>query len=82
MWVVMLFGVKNGWPTYQKTTTKTFREYVNMFMKIFLDDFIVFSDLPTNLDKFKKCFIKCKEFGISLNPNKCVFMNNFGIRYV
>jgi hypothetical protein len=50
-------------------------------MKIFLDDFIVFSDLPTYLEKFMKCFIKCKEFG-NLNPKKCVFMNNFGIHYV
>jgi hypothetical protein len=78
----MPFGVKNGWPTYQKVITKTFREYIDMSMKIFLDDFIVFSDLPTYLEKLKKCFIKCKEFGISLNPNKCVFMNNFGIHYV
>jgi hypothetical protein len=36
-----MFGVKNGPPTYQKAITKTFREYLNNFMKIFLDDFIV-----------------------------------------
>jgi hypothetical protein len=43
-------------------------------MKIFLDNFIVFSDLSTHLKKLKKCFLKCREFGISLNPNKCAFM--------
>jgi hypothetical protein len=43
-------------------------------MKIFLDDFIIFSDLSTHLEKFKKCFLKCKEYGISLNPKKCAFM--------
>jgi hypothetical protein len=51
-------------------------------MKIFLDDFIVFGDLSTHLEKFKKCFLKCKEYGINLNLNKCAFMvfwNYFGI---
>jgi hypothetical protein len=43
-------------------------------MKIFLDDFIIFSDLSTHLEKFRNCFLKCRKFGISLNPNKCTFM--------
>jgi hypothetical protein len=42
-------------------------------MKIFLDDFIVFSDLSSHLEKLK-CFFKCREFGISLNFDKCAFM--------
>ncbi len=45
-----------------------------MFMKIFLDDFIIFNDLSTHLEKLNKCFIKCREFGISLNFDKCAFM--------
>jgi hypothetical protein len=71
VWVVIPFGVKNGPPTYQKTITKTFHEYIDVFMKIFLDDFTIFSDLSTHLDKLKKCFLKCRKFGISMNPNKC-----------
>jgi hypothetical protein len=43
-------------------------------MKTFQDDFIIFSDLSIHLENFKKCFLKCREFGISLNPNKCTFM--------
>ncbi len=43
-------------------------------MKIFLDDFTIFNDLSTHLEKFRKCFFKCKEFGISLNPEKCAFV--------
>jgi hypothetical protein len=78
VWVVMAFGVKNGPPTYQRVVTKAFHEYIDVFMKIFLDDFIVFSDLPTHLDKLKKYFLKCKEYGISLNLKKCAFMVFFG----
>ncbi len=74
VWVVMPFGVKNGPPTYQKVITKAFHEYINVFMKIFLDDFIVFSDLSTHLEKPIKCFLKCIKYGISLNPKKCAFM--------
>jgi hypothetical protein len=70
----MPFVVKNGPPTYWSALTKTFREYINVFMKIFLDDFIIFSDLSTHLEEFRKCFLKCREFGINLNPNKCAFM--------
>jgi hypothetical protein len=41
----MLFGAKNEPPTYQRAITKTFHEYIDVFMKIFLDDFIIFNDL-------------------------------------
>ncbi len=41
----MLFGVKNGPPTYQRDITKTFKKYLDNFMKIFLDDFIMYSDM-------------------------------------
>jgi hypothetical protein len=30
--------------------------------------------MSTHLEKLKKCFIKCKEFSISLNLDKCAFM--------
>jgi hypothetical protein len=49
----MPFGVKNGPPTYQRVVTKAFHEYINVFMKIFLDDFIVFNDLSIHLEKLK-----------------------------
>jgi hypothetical protein len=48
-------------------------------MKIFLDDFIVYNDMDIHLDSLRLCFQKCNEFGISLNPNKCVFMVFLGI---
>ncbi len=74
VWVVMPFGVKNGPPTYQRVVTKTSCDCIDVFMKIILDDFIIFNDLLIHLEKIFKCFFKCKEFGISLNPNKCAFM--------
>ncbi len=74
MWIVMPFGVKNGLPTNQRAITKVFHEYIDVFMEIFHDDFTIFNNLSTHHEKLKKCFLKCKEFGISLNLNKCAFM--------
>jgi hypothetical protein len=43
-------------------------------MKIFLNDFTMYSDMDSHLQKLKLCFQKCREYGINLNPNKCAFM--------
>jgi len=51
-----------------------FRKSLNKFIKISLDDFTMYSDMDTFLTKPKLCFQKFKEFGISLNLNKCAFM--------
>jgi hypothetical protein len=49
IWKVMLFGVKNGPPTYHKAISKTFREYLDSFMKIVLDDFTVYNDMENHM---------------------------------
>jgi hypothetical protein len=45
----MTFGVKNGPPTYHRVVTKAFKEYLDSFMKIFLDDFTMYSDMESHL---------------------------------
>jgi hypothetical protein len=75
----MLFRVKNEPSTYHRVVTKTFRKYLDNFMKIFLDDFIVYSDMESHLQKLRLCFQKCKEYGNSLNLDKCVFMVFLGM---
>jgi hypothetical protein len=44
-------------------------------MKIFMDEFMVYSDMESHLQKFRLCFQKCRKYGISLNPDKCAFMH-------
>jgi hypothetical protein len=70
----MPFGVKNGPFTYQRVVSKAFIDYLDKFMKIFPNDFIVYNDMDTHLQKLKMCFHKCRKFEINLNPNKCAFM--------
>jgi hypothetical protein len=51
-----------------------FREYLGIFMKLFLDNFSVFNDQNTHLQKLRLCFDKCCEFDICLNLDKCMFL--------
>jgi len=50
--------------------TKTFKEYLESFTKIFMDEFTAYSDMDSHLQNLRLCFQKCKEYGISLNANK------------
>jgi hypothetical protein len=70
----MPFGMKNGPPTYQRVVSKAFKDYLDKFMKIILDDFTMYSDMDIHFVKLKLCFHKCKEFGINLNLDKCAFL--------
>jgi hypothetical protein len=63
----MLFIVKNKPPIYQRVVNRALKYYLNKFMKILVDDFIVYNDMDIHLDKFILCFQNCREFGISLN---------------
>jgi hypothetical protein len=71
---MMPFSVENGSPTYLRVVIKAFREYIDVFMKIFRDDFTIFNDLSTHLEKLNKLFLKCRKFGISFILDKCAFM--------
>jgi hypothetical protein len=72
----MPFGFKNVPPAYQRAMSTSFRDYLGVFTKLFLDDF---NNLYTHLTKLQLCFHKCTKFNISLNPTKCMFLVHLGI---
>ncbi len=74
VWMVMPFGIKNGPPTFQRAISKAFKEYLDQFMKIFLDDFMVYIDMESHLMKHMFCFQNCKKYIINFNLEKCAFM--------
>jgi hypothetical protein len=71
---MMPFGVKNGPPTFKRTISKTFRKYLDQFMKIFINDVMIYIDMDSHLMKLKLFFQKCREYKINFNPKKCAFM--------
>jgi hypothetical protein len=70
------------WIAYlSKVVRKAFREYIDVFMKIFLDDYIIFSDLSNHIEKLIKCFLKCKKLSFIQSKEMCIhslFLNYLG----
>ncbi len=75
----MPFRLENAPPTYQWALSMAFKEYLGVFMKLFLDNFNVLSDLKINLIKLRLCFDKCWEFNISHNSKNCMFLVFSGV---
>jgi hypothetical protein len=79
VWVGMPFGFKNASLTYQRVMNITFKDYLRVFMKLFIDDFGVFNNLDTHLTKLQLCFDNWRKFYIRLNPKKCMFLMHSSI---
>jgi hypothetical protein len=60
----MLFGVRNKLLTYQKVVTKAFLKYLENFMMIFLNDFIVYIDMESHLQNSHYVFKSAKNMAI------------------
>ena len=51
-----------------------FAEERDKFIVIYLDNIIVYSNSDSqHIDHLKKAFLKCRKFGISLNPINPIF---------
>ena len=68
---VMPFGLMCAPATFQRDTMKIFADYLNKFMKVFLEIFTVYGTKENHIEHLDKCLIKCRENGVSLNLEKC-----------
>ena len=70
----MPFGLMNAGATFQRAMDIEFIEEKDKFVVIYLDDITVFSKSDfEHLIHLKLVFLKCRKFGISLNPKKSLF---------
>lgn len=70
----MSFGLSNAGATFQRDMDLAFKELINKIILTYLDDLNMFSKLKEgHFDHLELVFQKCLEFGISLNPKKCIF---------
>jgi ribonuclease HI len=74
MYAKMPFGLMNAGATFQRAMDIAFIGEKDQFVVIYLDDITVFS----RSDKEHRChlrkvFLKCRRFGLSLNPKKSLF---------
>ena len=74
MYAKMRFGLMNARATFQREMDIAFVEENDRFVGIYLDDITIYSDLDLqHIEHLKKVLLKCKKFGISLNPKKSHF---------
>ena len=72
---VMPFGLTNAPATFQRLMSHAFKEYLRVFLEVYMDDLCVHSILrEDHIQQLVKIFEKCRTYRICLNPEKCVFM--------
>ena len=74
MYDKMPFGLMNTGATFQRAMDIAFVGEKDKFVVIYLDDITVFSQSnDEHLKHLKENFLKCRKFGLSLNPKKSHF---------
>lgn len=74
MYSKMPFGLMNVGATFQRAMNIAFVGEKDKFVLIYLVDITVYSSSHQNhLHHLKNVFVKCKRFGISVNPKKSQF---------
>jgi hypothetical protein len=74
MYVKMPFGLMNAWETFQRAMDIAFIGERDKFVVIYLDDITFFSKSDKeHCEHLKSVFLKCRKFGLSLNPKKSLF---------
>ena len=71
---VMLFGLKNVGPTYQRLVTKMFRPLLRKLMEVYIDDMLIKSKERLNhATHLQQVFDLLRTYRMKLNPVKCAF---------
>ena len=71
----MPFGLTNAPATFQRLMSHAFKEYLLVFLEVFMDDLCVYSLLRhEHIQHLTKVFDQCRVYRICLNPDKCKFM--------
>ena len=70
----MPFGLINSGATFQRAMDIAFRGLIGRSVVVYLDDVTIFSNKrEEHAFHLKQIFERCRKYGISLNPRKCVF---------
>ena len=74
MYAKMPFRLMNAGATFQRAMDIAFAGEIGNFVVIYMDDITVYSKSDReHLHHLEKVFMKCRKFGISLNPKKSNF---------
>ena len=74
MYDKMPFGLMNAGATFQRAMDIAFLGEIDKFVVIYFADITIFSQSDDeHLKHLKQTFLKCKKYGLSLNPKKSHF---------
>lgn len=72
--LVMPFGLTNAPATFCNLMNDVFRDYIDDFVVVYLDDIVVYSrDLSKHLEHLEKVFERLRSNSLYLKPEKCAF---------
>ena len=75
MYDKMPFGLMNVGATFQRAMDIAFVGERDKFVDIFLYDITVFSQYDDeHIKHLKQTFLKCRKYGLSLNPKKSILL--------
>ncbi|XP_074570551.1 uncharacterized protein LOC141827208 [Curcuma longa] len=73
-YTVMPFGLKNVGATYQRLMDRVFEQQRGRNVEVYVDDILIKSEKVAQLtDDISKTFNTLRQYGLKLNPNKCLF---------
>ena len=73
-YTVMPFGLCNAPGTFQHYMNDTFREFLDKFLVIYLDDLLIYSEtLAEHKVHVRQALERLQKEGLFLKPSKCVF---------
>lgn len=68
---VMLFGLTNAPATFQRFMSQVFAPYLGKFIRVFLDDFCIYSRSIEHIEKLRVALQSIDDARGCLNPGKC-----------
>ncbi|XP_075491166.1 uncharacterized protein LOC142529496 [Primulina tabacum] len=82
-YVVMPFGLKNAGATYQRLMNHVFQKQIGRNIEVYVDDILIKTrEVSYFVDDLAETFATLKQYGIKLNPAKCVFGVKVGNSWV
>jgi hypothetical protein len=81
--VVMSFGQKLAPFTYQDAMNRLFKDYLGVFLYIFIDDIIIFSkNQEEHMNHIKLILDRCWDAGLRLKWKKCHWGTTTGVEFL
>ena len=73
-WLVMPFGLSNAPSAFQRFMNDIFSDVLDIFVVIYLDDILIYSDnIDDHKKHVKKVLKRLRENQLYTSPTKCVF---------